>query len=128
MTARAAVVVALGALPFLTACGTSATNVEGCRQVEVARCQRAPACNVPVEPPHRTSGSEVDACIRFYGDACLHGLVTANTPSPADVSGCVTAIREGSCPSAVLTPERLPACWWLSPSGPASLSADASTE
>ncbi len=120
MIARTPLVFAQAALSILAACGTSAVDVDACRQIEAARCQRAPSCNISVEPPHRTSGSDIDGCIRFYNDACLHGLVAGNAPGPPALSACIAAIRTGACPSAVLTPETFPACSWLAPSSAAS--------
>ncbi len=104
-------------------CGSDATGVDACKLIEEARCRRAPACGVQLEPPHFTSGDAVDACIRFYDTACLHGLETGD-PGPVVVQGCVTAINQHAC-SVVISPETDPKCSWLIPSPtPAS---DAST-
>ena len=108
---------ALAALAAVAAvgagCGTDATGVEACRQIEDARCRRAPGCGIAIEPPYSTMGSAVDACIRFYDTACLHGLESSD-PGPVVVGQCVAAIRDGGC-TIVASPEKSPACAWLSP-------------
>jgi hypothetical protein len=108
-------------LLFSASCGTDATGVSICRQIEEARCGRAPTCNISITPPYTTSGSSVDACIRFYDIACLHGL--ANDNGPVNVDGCLAAIKK-SC-SAVRAPESDPACIWLVP--PMTAAPDASS-
>ena len=62
-------------------CGTGAIDVDGCRQIEEARCRQLPACGIMPEMPWFTSGTTVDACVRYYDDACLHGLAVAD-PGP----------------------------------------------
>jgi hypothetical protein len=105
---------------FMASCGTDATGVSICRQIEEARCKQAPGCGISITPPYTTTGSSVDACIRFYDIACLHGL--ANDNGSVDVDGCLAAINK-SC-SAVKAPESAPACAWLAP--PMTAPADAS--
>jgi hypothetical protein len=102
----------------LVACGTDAVGVQTCRQIEQARCEQAPACGIPLEPPFHTSGSDVDACIRFYDDACLHGL-SVSDPGPIETNQCVLAIRNHGC-SVVVHPESDPACAWLVLTGSAA--------
>ena len=108
-------------------CGTDAVGVDACRQIEEARCKQAPACGILIEPPHFTSGSTVDACIRYYDDACLHGLAVGD-PGPTDVNACVAAIngdsmKKDGC-SIVSEPQTdTAACGWLVP--PASSTSDA---
>jgi len=119
---------ALVALAAGSACGTGANSPDSCRQIEEARCRKAPACNIPLEPPYSTSGTDVDACIRYYDVACLHGLDVGNPGSTA-VARCVAAINE-SC-AAAATPQSDPACAWLVPPAPAATSdaaADATTD
>jgi hypothetical protein len=99
------------ALLCLASCGTDASGVSICKQLEEARCNQAPACNISITPPYTTSGSDVDACKRFYDIACLHGLENDN--GPINVNGCIAAINK-SC-SAVKAPESDPACAWLVP-------------
>jgi hypothetical protein len=111
------------AVTVVVACGNGASSPDSCRQIEEARCTRAPMCNIPLEPPYSTSGSDVDACIRFYDTACLHGLDVPN-PGPMMVNRCVSAIK-ASC-SAVATPQSDPACFWLIP--PASVTTDAAAD
>lgn len=124
----AALALLLTSAATVTGCGTDAVDVDGCRQIEEARCRQAPACGIPLEPPYFTSGSDVDACIRFYDDACLHGLASAN-PGPSAVNACVSAIqndttKKDGC-SVVKSPQTdVTACGWLLP--PASSTADAS--
>ena len=109
-------------------CGTDAVDVDGCRQIQEARCRQAPGCGIKLTLPNFTSGSDVDACIRAYDDACLHGLVAAD-PGPAAVAACVSAIqtdttKRDGC-SVVKAPQTdTEACGWLVP--PTSAAADAS--
>jgi hypothetical protein len=106
---------ALGLAPIAGACGSNGVAVGVCKTIEAARCQQVPNCpNVQVSPPlYYTSGSAVDACIRYYDTACLHGLSNATTPSSIEVSECVTAIQ-ASC-DIVAAPQASPACSWLIP-------------
>jgi hypothetical protein len=103
-------------------CGNGADGTGACRQVEEARCRRAPGCSINLEPPFHTSGSDVDACIRFYDIACLHGLSVAEPPA-ASVNACVAAIQTGAC-AVVQNPASDPFCAWLAP---APAPAEAST-
>jgi hypothetical protein len=124
---------ALGLLSFaLAGCGTDAAGVDACRQIEEARCQQAPACGVALEPPHRTSGTDVSECVRFYNDACLHGLASGIDPGPIEVNECLAAIRsasttDGGC-AAVVTPASADACAWLVPNAPASDASSSSPD
>jgi hypothetical protein len=107
---------------WIGACGTDAVGVETCRQIEEARCQQAPNCpdiNLS-NPKHRDSPkTDVDACIRFYRDACLHGLQTPNDPGPnsPQTKACIDAINKGNC-AVVEDPSKDPACAWLVPPAP----------
>jgi hypothetical protein len=100
-----------------SACGTDAVGVQACRQIEEARCRRAPACGISIDPPYHTGGSDVDECIRFYDDACLHGLTTGDTPSGTQLEACVAAINgagtTGDGCSIVSAPEVAAPCSWL---------------
>jgi hypothetical protein len=112
------------------ACGTGAVDVGACKQIEEARCRQAPACGIPIEPPYFTSGTDVDACIRFYDDACLHGLV-AGDPGAAAVNACVAAIQSDTLEKDQCGIVRAPqtdqaACGWLVP--PASAATDAAAD
>jgi hypothetical protein len=110
-------------------CGTEAKGVSDCQNIEKARCKAAPSCGI---------ASDVDDCIRFYHDQCLHGLAVA-PPGKVAIADCVSALDDaGVCaeqgaddPSAcagsatpasscdkILHPERLTACNFLSPSEP----------
>jgi hypothetical protein len=93
------------------ACGTAADGVDACKQIEEARCKLAPACGITLEPPYSNAGTDVDACIRYYDIACLHGLEVGN-PGPTAVNACVAAIT--NC-ATVVAPQNNPACSWLSP-------------
>ncbi|MGH7270056.1 MAG: hypothetical protein ACREJ3_06455, partial [Polyangiaceae bacterium] len=95
---------------LVIACGTDAVGVDSCRQIEEARCHRGPGCGITLQPPYFTAGSAVDACIRAYDDACLHGLDVSD-PGPTAVNACVVAIQNGAC-SIVEKPESSAACVW----------------
>jgi hypothetical protein len=101
-----------GIVGIFAACGTSAVGVQQCRQIEDARCQRASACGINLQTPVEV-GNDVDACIRFYNDQCLHGLVTQTVPTSSDVSSCIQAIN-ADC-AYVLVPQSSAACSWLNP-------------
>ena len=75
------------------ACGTDAVAVDQCRQIETARCQTAAGCaNIPISTLPLHSGSDVDSCIRYYNDACLHGFVNGANPGAVAVNACIAAI------------------------------------
>jgi hypothetical protein len=113
---------AVGAI--VVACGTDAVGVDACRQIEEARCNQAPNCaaEISLSAPLHPGGSagDVAACIRFYDDACQHGLATGVAPGQPAVSACVAAINAeatdggGGC-DIVLHPEEAGACAWLIP-------------
>ncbi len=111
------------------ACGSGAAGIDACKQVESARCRAAGACGVQLEPPYSTAGGDVDACIRFYDVACLHGLASGSDPGQAAVSGCVGAIADHPCakgrPNLVLSPEKDPMCSWSVPPASTTPAADA---
>src|ERR1700744_3609988 len=112
-------------------CGTDAVDVDGCRQIEEARCRHAPGCGIALSIPNYTSGTDVDACIRFYDEACLHGLAVAD-PGPTAVSACVAAIESSSTPShcdVVRSPQTdTVACGWLVSTTVAVDASDAETD
>jgi hypothetical protein len=117
--------VTLATFAAIAACTTDAMGVDACRQIEEARCQQAPACGIALEPPYHTNGTDVSECMRFYDDACLHGLARGGAPGPVAVSACVAAVRNGNC-TVVAHPESDPACAWLVPeAGAAADAADA---
>ena len=97
-----------------SACSSSATGVDACRSIEEARCRNAIACGIPLTEPVSRDGREVDSCIRFYDDACKHGLASNESPTSAQVTACVSAINNGSC-QVVTSPETSPACSFLVP-------------
>ncbi len=130
-----ALAVAAATAPLAAACGTDAVGVDACRQIEDARCQQAPSCNISLQPPYHQAGSDVDACIRYYDTACLHGLASGNDPGQTAVNTCVQAIQTGGC-AVVEAPETDPACSFLIPAGqdaaipslPQDASSDAATD
>lgn len=75
-------------------CNSGATGIDTCRSIETRKCEFLVGCpNVAI-----ASASDVDACILFYRDACLHGLADAVEPPPEAVSLCLSAIDQaGSC-------------------------------
>lgn len=115
---------AMGLLVFATGCGTSPVGVGACKQIEEARCRRAPACGVSIQPPYSTSGSEVDECIRFYDVQCLHGLAVAD-PGTDAVNACVASIQTSPCNGGLPLFETATACDWLTTLPAAEASADA---
>lgn len=124
---RLATMLALGGL-LASACSGGAAGVSACKSIETARCQQLTSCpSLSMSPPIWTSGSDVDACIRYYDTACLHGLDVADPGSTA-VTQCVDAIEHHGC-DVVATPEIDPACAWLVPPAlveDAGVAADAS--
>lgn len=123
---RGRVLVVLGlanlALAVLgAACGSSAVGVDACKSIEEARCNQLPNCpNVTVSPPiWYTTGTAVQACVRYYDTACAHGLSIGTTPATYQVNDCVNAIAT-SC-AVVAEPWSDPSCTWLVP--PAAVEA-----
>jgi len=101
------------ALGFAPACGTDAVGVEACREIENARCDRAPECQIALTAPN-PADDPVEACRRFYLDACLHGLQSAKEPTVAEKNTCVGALKAGAC-EVVRFPEKAPECAFLIP-------------
>src|SRR5690348_16724578 len=98
----AGIVVICGAgVAGVIACGQSATGVDACQSIEHARCKwivqcYADAANYGLPTPRSgatNSSTPVDDCMRFYDDACLHGLVPNVPPSTDQVGQCVAAIN-----------------------------------
>jgi hypothetical protein len=112
-------------------CGTDAVDVDGCKQIEEARCRQAPACGMKIEPPYFTSGNDVDSCIRYYDVACLHGLDVSD-PGPSAVSACVAAIQADTKSKddcvVVKQPQVALACGWLVPPASTPDASDAPSE
>jgi hypothetical protein len=110
-------------------CGTSPVGVTACKQIEEARCKRAPACGVSLEPPYSTAGGDVNECIRFYDVACLHGLAVAD-PGADAVNACVASIETSPCDGRLPLFETDDACAWLTnlPSSDASTEPEAESE
>jgi hypothetical protein len=120
----AALALGLAVAAVASACGTNAVGVDACKQIEEARCQQAPQCQISLQPPYHQTGDDVAACIRYYDIACQHGLASSNDPGTAAVNACVQAIQNHGC-SVVSAPESDPACAFLIPPAPPSLPQDA---
>ncbi len=119
MSGRHALVLAavVGALAPVLACGTEAKGVEACKRIERVRCETAAACGIDLtKPVHRgdTPSADVGACIRYYDDACLHGLTAAIEPGSVAVDDCVRALENGSC-DVIRAPETARECSFLVP-------------
>src|SRR5690348_16712864 len=126
----AIVTAALMAMGLLgaTACGTDAVGIEACQKIEKVRCESAQACGINLERPlHQGNSPEqnVAACIRYYDDQCLHGIVGAKKdPAPQAVDACADAIITGDC-SVVKEPQTHTACAFLIPPATATTTTDA---
>jgi hypothetical protein len=104
-------------------CGNDAVGVDACRSIEAERCRWVTACGIDVGPRRSDSTSPVDDCVRYYNDACLHGLTSATAdPSATQTQACVDAIHAATTCDIVVTPESSPACSFLKPN------ADAGTD
>ena len=112
---------------LIFACGTDAVGIDACRQIETARCLQAPNCGIDLSTPvHRDAPkTDIDACIRFYHEQCLHGLASGKEPGQVQVTACIDVITNGSC-EVVKQPETDPACAWLIP--PITTTTDAGTD
>jgi hypothetical protein len=120
-------------------CGTDAEGTAECRAFERVRCQAAVACGYP----------DVDECIRYERDQCLHG-VAIESITAAELDGCAEQVAAAgrcaagqgpdtpaiSCGEAVqadsptttacdvvLSPERAVPCAFLVPTASASAPA-----
>jgi len=51
--------------------------------------------------------------MRYYDDACLHGMVTNVPPTTDEVSACVGAINSATDCTIVTNPETADACAFL---------------
>jgi hypothetical protein len=101
LLARLLLALASAGLPValaLASCSTDAGNVDGCRLIEYARCDLAPACS---------PGFDVDGCKRFYRDECLVGTGNADASDTNAPQACIDALKacaaadasdEGGCP------------------------------
>jgi len=124
---------ALGGAFFGTACGNDAVGVDACQAIEGERCRWVVACGIDVGPRRSDSTSPVDDCVRYYHDACLHGLTQATSePSGTQTQACVDAIHAATSCDIVMEPEAYPACAFLKPNADAgtdaAADADAATE
>ncbi|MEZ4224979.1 MAG: hypothetical protein R3B13_28760 [Polyangiaceae bacterium] len=70
-------------------CGTDATGVDECRDIEAARCEAAAFCGIV---------DDVEQCKRFYRDQCLHGLASGEQPGAPRVKECIATLHAaGTC-------------------------------
>ncbi|APR99915.1 hypothetical protein [Pajaroellobacter abortibovis] len=104
-------------------CGTNSIATNDCQKIEYARCRHANECGRDLSriPPSQQSQDPIAACMNYYQIACLHGMVIPSSPSVEQVKACLNEIEKGNC-TAVLTPQDVPGCQWLTPP------ADGSTE
>lgn len=111
----------------LLACGTEAKGVEACKRIERVRCESAAACGIDLtKPVHRgdSPSQDVGACIRYYDDACLHGLASGVDPGNVAVDDCVRVLETASC-DVVRAPETTKECAFLVPVVETAVAADA---
>ncbi len=112
-------VIAAAVVAGVVACGQGAVGVDACNQIETARCQWIEQCFADagefygLPTPRSNSTSYVDDCVRYYKDACLHGIVSNVQPSTAQVSSCVSAINAATDCTIVANPETADACAFL---------------
>jgi hypothetical protein len=86
---RSALAVTLGGVWLVAGCGTDAEGISQCRVIEAARCRAGVSCGLV---------DDLDVCLRYTRDHCLHGTATGGTPLPGDVRDCVDALEQaGSC-------------------------------
>jgi hypothetical protein len=91
-----------------SACGTDAQGIDACRKIDQARCRRAPSC-----PELGIAKDQVEACVEFARDQCLHGLAVPDPGAPT-VDRCARAIEDTSTSCAlVAAPEKIPDCMFL---------------
>ncbi|CAN5578968.1 hypothetical protein BH09MYX1_BH09MYX1_40930 [soil metagenome] len=119
---------AIGIALAAAACANDGYGTDACREIEAERCRWVVQCEIPVGVRRSNSTSPVDDCVRYYRDACYHGLTNA-TQDPTDVqtAACVNAIHNATTCDIVYHPETDPACAWLKPSTDAGVDADAAT-
>lgn len=117
------------AIALAAACANDGYGIDACRQIEAERCRWVVQCNIGVGVRRDNESSPVDDCIRFYNDACIHGMVYATQdPSDTQTAACVTAIHEAKTCDIVYKPENDPACAWLKPSTDGGTEAEAATD
>lgn len=104
------------------ACG-NAVGTDACQTIEHARCKWIVQCygdaaggNYGLPTPRSgqtTTSTPVDDCMRYYDDACMHGMVTNVPPTDNEVSTCVAAINGATDCTIVTNPESADACAFL---------------
>jgi hypothetical protein len=117
---------------LMPACITPGNDVDGCRQLEDARCVRAQSCGLDLQgllPIGSSPADAVTACQLFYQDACLHGLVTPVPVNSDNFNGCLNAIKDPTsrC-NYVVNPASEPECSWLNPPDAGVDASDGSTD
>jgi hypothetical protein len=110
MSRATACLLRLLCLAATAGCGTDPQGVDACRTIEQARCRRAPSC-----PELGIAADQVEACVEFVRDQCLHGLAVIDPGAPI-VEKCARAIEDTttSC-LLVASPQNIPDCTFLSP-------------
>jgi hypothetical protein len=94
-------------------CGTDAVGTAECRAFERVRCQAAAACGYP----------NVDECIRYERDQCLHG-VALESIAVVELDACSEDVaRAGRCAAAQGPDTAAAGCSEPVPTGPAATTA-----
>ncbi len=76
-------------LGAVASCGTDATGIDACRQIEQTRCEIIVGC-----PDSLVNNEvEVEECKLFYRDQCLFGMPEDISPDPVDVEACIAALH-----------------------------------
>jgi len=122
---RVRVLVGVAAVVGVIVCGviacTNAVGADACITIEHARCKWIVQCNadaanygLPTPRSGQTNTSTpVDDCMRFYDDACQHGMVTNVPPTTEEVSACVNAIDTATDCNIIANPGSTDACAFL---------------
>jgi hypothetical protein len=71
----------------MAGCNTKAVGVSECREIESARCKASVPCGIIDE-------DEVEACVQFYDDHCLHGISGSDVPTADEQKTCLNLIEE----------------------------------
>jgi hypothetical protein len=124
---RVRVLLGVAAVVGTVVCGViaceNAVGSDACVSIEHARCKWIVQCfadaaggNYGLPTPRSgqtTTSSPVDDCMRFYDDACLHGMVTNVAPTSDEVTTCVNTINTATDCTIVTNPETTDACAFL---------------
>lgn len=82
----AALAVVAGLSVSAVGCKTTPVSPDGCKAIEEARCRTIVGCP-------SFENLDVDSCIRFYDDQCLHGFSSDTDPGDPQVNNCVKNIE-----------------------------------